>query len=84
MAWIIQWNPNDYPVFDMMRRGERIENVSVKQGRSEIRPGHPFALWLSKDKVDGHEAGIYAAGTITSEPWEGEVDEEYEGDKPPK
>jgi predicted RNA-binding protein with PUA-like domain len=61
-TWLFQANPTKYEILRSLQ-AERVELWNVRQHAREVRVGDRVLIWLS-----GDDAGIYALGTILSEP----------------
>jgi len=61
-TWIFQANPNKYRILDSLQT-ENGELWNLNQHAGEICTGDRVLLWIC-----GLEAGIYAIGTVTSDP----------------
>lgn len=61
-TWIFQANPDRYRISDSLRSEER-EMWNLNQHTREVHAGDRVFIWIS-----GESAGIYAVGTVTSEP----------------
>ena len=61
-VWIFQANPNKYRIEEALQ--DKAEDYwNLRQHASKIHIGDRVLLWVS-----GDEAGIYALGTVTTEP----------------
>ena len=62
MQWIFQANPNRYRILDSLQM-EKEELWNLNQHAGEIQSGDDVFIWVA-----GESAGIYAVGTVRSEP----------------
>lgn len=61
-AWIFQANPKRYDIHTALRV-EQMDMWNLNQYASEVAAGDQVVIWIC-----GAEAGIYALGTVTSDP----------------
>lgn len=61
-SWIFQANPNIYRIEESLAV-ERLELWNLRQHVKQIKKGDTVFIWIS-----GTNAGIYAIGTVISEP----------------
>ena len=76
--WLFHGNPERWRFFDYLRdHGEeslRSFDWSCHWYREAVKPGHKAALWMA-GRSDVR--GVYALGTVTSEPYETASEAEY-------
>ena len=63
-TWIFQANPDQYRIEDSLQFEDE-ELWNLRQHASEVSTGDRVLVWIS-----GANAGIYAIGTVTTEPHE--------------
>lgn len=63
-TWIFQANPNDYIIHESLRTENR-ELWNCRQHAKKISSGDRVLIWIC-----GKEAGIYAVGTVETDPEE--------------
>jgi hypothetical protein len=61
-VWIFQANPAKYRIFDSLTH-EREELWNLNQHSREVRKGDIVLIWIA-----GPDAGIYAIGTVKTDP----------------
>jgi hypothetical protein len=61
-VWMFQANPNKYDIYKSLAV-EKEELWNLNQHAREVRAGDQILLWVS-----GSDAGIYAVGTVLSDP----------------
>ena len=61
-TWVFQANPARYPIEDSLR-SEQGELWNLMQHAREVRAGDRVLVWIS-----GPDAGIYAIGTVQTDP----------------
>ncbi|MCL4261677.1 MAG: EVE domain-containing protein [Anaerolineae bacterium] len=61
-TWIFQANPNRYEIFESLT-GEKEEYWNLNQNAGKVKVGDRVLIWIS-----GNAAGIYALGTVISNP----------------
>lgn len=61
-SWIFQANPDRYRIHESLRR-ENEEWWNLNQHATKVAAGDRVLIWIC-----GNRAGIYALGTVTSEP----------------
>ncbi len=72
-AWILQANPDTWRIWDWLEEtDEPLDHWTISQRLGEIHPGDDWALWVA-----GRHAGVYALGTVASEPHLSDADDEY-------
>jgi len=62
-VWLFQANPKYYRFMDKLKSGNDSDTWRVRRFKSQIKKGDTLFFWLS-----GEEAGIYAMGTVESNP----------------
>lgn len=60
--WVFQANPNRYRIFESLK-SEKTELWNLNQYSKDVHLGDKLLIWAS-----GSEAGVYALGTVVSEP----------------
>lgn len=75
-CWIFQCNPKRFDLLGEIARGEPGDRWSVNQHRSEIKAGDRILF-----RISGKNAGLYATGTVLSDPYPVSKSDEFGKDK---
>ena len=71
-VWLVQANPAKFDLFAAIEQGGPPENWSVNRYLDRIKPGDRIVFWVS-----GAKGGVYGIGEVTSEPYDGRVNDEF-------
>ena len=70
--WIFQCNPSRFDLLGEIARGEKGDHWSVNQHRAEIKKDDRILF-----RISGRTAGIYATGTVLSNPYPASQSDEF-------